>query len=101
MFTFPTSRGKGYVSKVVAAATQFIGASGVDLGLLLTHIGLDRFYGCGGWEAIPSAPLLGPASEGSEAIHAHRMMLFLSEKGRASRAAFETQPLHLERGWGV
>lgn len=99
--TFPTSRQKGYESQVVAAATEAIRSSGVDLGLLLTHAGLHRFYARSGWEAITSAPTLGPAKEQAQEIHAYRVMLFLSAKGQAGRRAFETEPLYIERGWGV
>lgn len=101
VFTFPTSRQKGYGSQVVAAATEAILSSGADLGLLLTHAGLHRFYARSGWEAITSAPTLGPAKEQAQEIHAYRMMLFLSAMGQAGRRAFETEPLYIELGWGV
>jgi hypothetical protein len=34
-------------------------------------------------------------------IDALRMMLFVSEKGKAGRGAFESNPLYGENGWKV
>src|SRR5258708_15155964 len=63
VFSYPTSREKGYGQQVVHAATNFIRRSGVDIGFLLTRPALEQFYAKRGWEAIMSAPLIGVSGE--------------------------------------
>jgi GNAT superfamily N-acetyltransferase len=99
VFTFPASRRKGYGGRVVEAATAHIRASGADLGLLFTWDALKGFYARSGWEALRGAPMPEGPREAPRASDALKMMLFVSEKGRAGRRAFETQPLHLVHGW--
>jgi predicted acetyltransferase len=101
VFTYPTSREKGYGQRVVHAATNFIRRSGADIGLLLTGPELEPFYAKSGWEAIMSAPLIGVSGEAQEVLSAFRMMLFLSEKGQAERSTFEAQPLFVDWEWGL
>jgi GNAT superfamily N-acetyltransferase len=99
VFTFPAWRRRGYGRRVVDAATAHIRASGADLGLLFTGDALKGFYARSGWEALRGAPMPEGPREAPRASDALKMMLFVSEKGRAGRRAFETQPLHVEHGW--
>jgi GNAT superfamily N-acetyltransferase len=99
VFTFPASRRRGHGRRVVEAATAHIRASGADLGLLFTGDALEGFYARSGWEALRGTPLLKGPRGAPRISDALKMMLFVSEKGRAGRRAFETQPLHVEHGW--
>lgn len=99
VFTYPASRGKGYGGKVVRAATDHIRASGADVAALFTGPELERFYGASGWEAQPGAVTRTGDRDKPEELDASRMMLFLSDKGEAGRAAFGAEPLYVEHGW--
>ncbi|GLV61126.1 hypothetical protein KDH_79430 [Dictyobacter sp. S3.2.2.5] len=59
VFSYPTSRKKGYGQQVVHAATNFNRRSGADIGILLTGSELEQFYAKSGWEAMTNAPLIG------------------------------------------
>jgi len=101
VFSYPGSRKKGYGHQVVKAATNSIRASSANIGLLLTGPDLEGFYAQSGWESIMSAPLIGVSGTTLEEFSAFRMMLFVSEKGQAGRAAFEAHPLSVYWEWGL
>jgi len=93
VFTFPGFRGRGHGSAVVEAATRYITDRGVDVGMLSVDpgAGLESFYGRAGWEPVPAGRTLsGPptrptVAEEDPRLPALRMMVYLSERGRAAR----------------
>ena len=89
VMTFPAYRGRGHGSRVVEATTRHIEASGVDVAALFCGVQRIPFYERSGWRVVPSAP-------GEESA---RMMLFVSERGRVARPAFEAAPFHVDQGW--
>lgn len=99
VFTFPSSRRQGHGRRVVDAATRHIRDGGADLAALFTGPDLKRFYSRSGWEAQEEAKTLTGNRDAPDALDALRMMLFVSEKGKAARRAFETEPLYLESAW--
>jgi GNAT superfamily N-acetyltransferase len=101
VFTFPSSRGRGYGRQVVDAATRYITASAADVAALFTGPDLEGFYARSGWEALQGAITLIGRKDAPSVIDAVRMMLFVSEKGKAGRGAFESHPLYVENGWSV
>jgi predicted GNAT family N-acyltransferase len=98
MFTFPPYRGEGHGWRVLEAATGFIQQSDVDLAALLCDPALEAFYSAAGWSVVRS-----PTREGTPLRYTEcdisRMMLFVSEKGRQSRADFEELPLYVDWTW--
>jgi hypothetical protein len=52
-----------------------------------------------GWEAVDGVATLTGARDAPTEHEALRMVLFVSEKGRTNRRAFETQPLYLPHAW--
>ena len=96
VFTYPACRSKGYGRLIVDAATRSIEQSSADLGLLFCQPALEGFYAKSGWQAFKDTPLfLDSLSQESASL---KMMLFLSEKAQAGRAAFETLPLYVLHG---
>ena len=100
VFTYPQFRREGYGRRVVDAATRLLEGSGADVGMLWCARELEGFYGRSGWAAGGASPtLVGerdrpvPEDHGGHAVL--RMMLYVSEKGRAARAAFEREPVYV------
>ena len=89
VFTFPAFRERGYGRRVVDAATQHILASQADVAALFCGPRRVAFYERSGWRTVPPPP----GSEGA------RMMLFVSERGRAARAAFDAEPFQVADEW--
>ena len=85
VMTYPSFRGKGHGSRVVAAATEHARSSGADVAGLFCGPARVGFYERNGWRVVPSPP----------EDEAKRMMLFVSARGRAARAAFEREPFRL------
>lgn len=99
VLTYPSFRGMGHGRRVVEAATRYIETSDADVAALFCDPALEGFYARSGWEAIEGVATLTGASEAPTEYDALRMMLFVSDRGRAGRGAFETQPMYIEHGW--
>jgi GNAT superfamily N-acetyltransferase len=99
VFTAPPFRRAGYGSQVVAAATQYIIESGVDVATLWCDYGRRWFYARNGWRATPwSATRIGcPAAYRN--YPGLRMMLFISEKGKQRRRSFALWPIYVPLTW--
>lgn len=98
MLTFPPFRRRGYGGQILQAATHWIQESDVDVAILFCDPRLEVFYAAQRWVPTPSPTRLG-GPDGYEEYEPLRMMLFVSEKGRRGKAAFETQPLYIELPW--
>lgn len=98
MLTFPPYRKQGYGRKILQAATEFIQKSAVDVAILFCDKSLENYYGPEGWLATTSPTYLGYSGE-PVAYEPLRMMLFVSEKGRAAQKDFESSPLYIDYPW--
>jgi len=103
VFTFPASRNKGYGSRVIESATNYIRAdSEADVAILLTEPDLENFYRSIGWEYIPDLKLLTGEPDNRQPRDDFAMMLFLSEKAKENRTNFQTQSVFLPGDeWGL
>ncbi|MBI3973852.1 MAG: GNAT family N-acetyltransferase [Chloroflexi bacterium] len=99
VFTYPSFRKQGYGSQVVTAATQYIQSSAADVAALFCEPNLAGFYAKAGWQEIHGVTIFTGKGGLPTASAATRMMLFVSEKGRSGRGAFESAPLSLQHGW--
>ncbi len=99
VLTYPSFRGRGYGRRILDAATRYIQTSDADVAALFCDPALEGFYSKSGWETIKGVATLTGAREAPTEYDALRMMLFVSDRGRAGRGEFETQPLYIEHGW--
>ena len=98
MFTFPPYRKQGYGRKILRAATDFICQSDLDLAILFCDKSLENYYGPAGWQATHGPTYLGYS--GKPVLYEPlRMMLFVSEKGKAAQKDFESSPLYIDYPW--
>jgi hypothetical protein len=94
VFTYPGLRRQGYGKQVVDAGMKIIRASDADIGIFHCAPNLGPFYAARGWIPMPGATTgIGPKSAPVVSDEL-MMMLFLSEKGRRGRPAFEREPLY-------
>jgi len=98
MFTFLPYRREGYGHRVLGLATDFIRRSDVDIAVLFCDPTLEAFYAASGWETTASPTRIGVPSA-YETHHVTRMMLFVSEQGKAGKADFDTYPLYIGETW--
>lgn len=98
LFTFPPYRGEGLGQQVLVAATRYIHASDVDIAILYCDPKLAAFYAKAGWVTIDMPTRIGAPAEYEEYATC-RMMLFVSERGKAHRPGFEQQPLYVKWTW--
>ncbi len=94
VLTYPSFRRQGYARQVVDAGTKTIRASDADIGIFHCAPALGLYYAASGW--IPmwgTTTWVGPKSAPVVSDEL-MMMLFLSEKGRRGRPAFEHEPLY-------
>lgn len=91
VLTFPVFRRQGYGSQMIAAATNLIREdSSADIALLWTAAHNVDFYAQHGWEFLPAMQtFVGDPAQPTPHNDEARLMLFLSEKGKQGRAAFE------------
>ena len=99
VFTFPGSRRKGYGRRVVDQVTRHILTGSRDVAALFCAPTLADFYARSGWEPMHGSTTLLAGDGKPEVLDALLMMLFISERGRAGRHAFETLPLHVPFPW--
>jgi hypothetical protein len=98
MFTFAPYRKHRYGRTILQAATDFICRSDVDAGMLFCDKSLEKYYGPEGWLATRSTTYLGYSGQ-PVAYEPLRMMLFVSEKGKAAQKDFEGSPLYIDYPW--
>ena len=94
VFTFPQFERQGYGRQVVDAATAHILASDADVAMLGCKPHLTEFYAARGWVNMEATRILYGARS-APAEGGHVMMLFVSEKGRRGRLAFEREPVYV------
>jgi len=99
VFTFPAFRGEGYGLQVVAATVAYVDAQPVDLGMLFCQPHLLAFYGANGWERLDGSETRQGVPEHYRVHPYHRLMHFVSERGRHARTAFVTQPVYIPWPW--
>jgi GNAT superfamily N-acetyltransferase len=86
VFTYPAFRGRGFGSRVTAAATQCIHADAQsDLALLFCDPGHAAFYRRYGWEAVPDLVVLRGFDGEREPQPGLPMMLWRSTRGQENR----------------
>lgn len=98
MLTFPPYRKQGHGRQVLQAATKYICESSVDAAILFCDKSLEKYYAPEGWVTIASPTYLGYSGQ-PVLYEPSRMMLFVSEKGKAARSEFENSPLHIDYPW--
>ena len=94
VFTYPQFRGQGYGHQVVEAATNHILSSEADVAMLGCQPELTEFYSAHGWSPMKEVKIL-IGSKDSLTQGGNVMLLFVSEKGRRSRAAFKREPVYV------
>jgi predicted N-acetyltransferase YhbS len=99
VFTFPPYRGNGYGKEAVKAGTSYIAKSDADVAILFCDPGLKSFYEKAGWAGLPQASTRIGTPKESEENDGLRMMLLLSERGKAGYASFVNQPLYIDDPW--
>ena len=98
MFTFAPYRKQGYGQKILRAATEFIQQSNVDIAILFCDKSLEKYYALEGWQVTLSPTYLGYSGK-PVAYEPSRMMLFISETGKAAQQDFENSPLYIDYPW--
>lgn len=94
VFTYPEFRGQGYGQRVVAEATRLIQQSDADVALLRCKPELYAFYATSGWEhSAAMRARVGTADAFTE--DGRLMLLCVSPRGHAHRAAFEAEPVQV------
>jgi GNAT superfamily N-acetyltransferase len=95
VFTYPSFRGQGYGSKVVAAGTDYILRSDADIAMLYCDESLMNFYARHGWIYMDkSISFIEEKNRPVRVDDEILMMLFISAKGQRGRAAFERKPIY-------
>ena len=91
VMTYPAFRKRGFAGQVIDTAAALIREDPeADVALLWTAHHNVPFYVAHGWEAMPNLmTLTGDRTQPDVFDEEMRMMLFLSEKGKAARPAFE------------
>lgn len=98
MLTFAPYRKHGYGRKILQAATEFIRQSPVDAGILFCDKSLEPYYATEGWLVIQSPTYLGHPKQRTP-YEPSRMMVFVSETGKAAQSEFESLPLWIDYPW--
>ena len=95
VFTFPSFRGQGCASQLIAAGTAYIQKSDADIAMLYCDESLRNLYEHQGWLPMDRSMTYIGTREQPELVEDEiLMMLFLSSKGQQGRAAFETGSIH-------
>jgi hypothetical protein len=94
VLTYPSLRGQGYGRQVVDAGTKIIRASDADVGMFHCAHSLGPFYAKSSWIPMPGATTWVGRDNALVVSGELLMMLFLSEKGRRGRPAFEREPVY-------
>jgi GNAT superfamily N-acetyltransferase len=97
VLTFPAHRKKGYGKLLIGAATQLIlDEPSADIGLLWTATHNVHHYALHGWQVMPDmCTFMGDPSNPTPHNDEERLMLFLSDKGKAGRPTFAHANLYI------
>ena len=96
VFTFPSSRRKGYGSQIVELATQFIRKdSQADIAILFTEPKLEYFYKLSGWNHVSEIKFLVGEQPNPELYKGFHMMFLLSQKAQDACSFFPSYPVFL------
>lgn len=96
VMTHPAFRHAGHGHRAVAAATELILNSPVDVGMLFTSPDLEPFYAANGWAAVrpdPGITFGDPVQPHFDA--AFVMMQFVSAHGKTHRDDFAHGPIYV------
>jgi GNAT superfamily N-acetyltransferase len=100
VLTYPAFRRRGFGGQIVETGTNLIrNAPLADAAILFTGIAATPFYAAHGWETMPTLRASYGHPTAAEPAQGTAMMLFVSERAKRQRKAFETQELRLP-GWG-
>lgn len=91
VMTYPAFRREGHGARVVAAATDFIRASGLDIGMLFTMPSLESFYGQNGWVSLNNPGIT--HGDPTKLDDPFAMLLAVSDHAQAHRTDFEHGPI--------
>ena len=95
VFTYPSFRGQGYGSKVVAAGTEYILRSDADIAMLYCDASLMTFYARHGWMHMDNSVSFIEDKDRTVRVEDEiLMMMFVSTKGQRGRTAFEHKPIY-------
>jgi GNAT superfamily N-acetyltransferase len=95
VFTYPSFRGQGFGSQVIAAGTGYIQKSDADIAMLYCDASLKDLYARQSWIPMDTSISYIGTEEQPELVDDEiLMMLFLSSTGQQAKAAFETRPIH-------
>jgi RimJ/RimL family protein N-acetyltransferase len=95
VFTYPSFRGHGYGSQVVAAGTEYILQSDADISMLYCDVSLKDFYARHDWSHMDTSISFIGGNENPEPVDDEiLMMLFISPKGQRGRQMFESKPIY-------
>ncbi|MEO1166080.1 MAG: GNAT family N-acetyltransferase [Chloroflexota bacterium] len=97
VFTFPASRKQGYGRQVVQAAGDYVSQQAdADVALLWTEAHNIAFYERLGWVTMTTMKTLFGEPDSPEVFDEETaMMLFISDKGRAGKAVFDTGQVYV------
>jgi GNAT superfamily N-acetyltransferase len=98
MFTFAPYRKHGYGRKILHTATEYIQHRVIDVAISFCDKTLEKYYAAEGWLTTHSPTYLGYPKEALP-YEPLRMMLFISEKGKAAHPDFENSPLRIDYPW--
>ena len=95
VFTYPSFRGQGYGSQVVAAGTEYILNSDGDIAMFYCVERLKNFYARHGWIHMDtSISFIGTKEQPQRVDDEILMMQFISPKCQRGRQAFESKPIY-------
>ena len=96
MFTYPAFCHEGYGQQVAKAATDYILASDADVGMLFCLPQLTAFYTSIGWVSMETMQITHGLNDDLCLNEGEiTMCMFLSEKGKQVRAAFEQHSVYV------
>jgi GNAT superfamily N-acetyltransferase len=95
VFTYPSFRGQGYGTQIVASGTEYILKSDADIAMFYCEASLKKFYARHGWIFMDrSTTLIGTKEKRHLVDDEILMMMFLSSNGQNGREAFESKPIY-------
>jgi GNAT superfamily N-acetyltransferase len=95
VLTFPDFARRGFGTRVVEAATEYIAEVGADIGLTSCEPHLRSFYARAGWTPLTDTALLFGDPGSPVVVDELVLMLFVSEKGKKGRQSFEGRQVYV------
>ncbi len=92
VFTYPQFRKQGHGLRLLQAAREYIEKQDVDI--VMFNSDRTGFYEKGGFERMDKVVTLKGGKSNPEKEDNYAFMLFLSEKGKSGRIAFESSPVY-------